>query len=53
MPFSFCGQYMQGEEGKLWERHYIGSDRTEIDIRQGCDGTYWGLRDAGHMVQVY
>ena len=22
-PFAFCGQYMQWEEGKMWERHYF------------------------------
>ena len=37
----------------MWERHYIFSDRTEVDIRQGRDGTDWVLWDPGDVEQVY
>ena len=54
MPCTFCGQYMHWEEGKIWEKHYIFSDRTEQeDIRQGHDGRYWVLWDCGEREQVY
>ena len=54
MPCTFCGQYMHWEEGKIWEKHYIFSDRNEQeDIRQGHDGRYWVLWDSGEREQVY
>ena len=44
---------MREEVGEEVRTSLYFSDRYESDIRQGRDGTYWVLRDAGHIVQVY